>query len=318
MIGLSFQSAARLWLLVGVLALAGIYVARQFRRKQYAVRFTNLALLDKIAPHRPGWRRHVPALAFALALGTFVLAFAQPSTSVKVPRERATVVMAIDTSLSMEATDIAPTRIQAAKEAASSFVDLLPTRLNLGLVSFSGTAQVLVAPTNDHSLIKRSISSLELGPRTAIGEAVFLSLQSINSVPSEPGQAKPPARIVLMSDGETTVGRANEMAGQAAAEAKVPIYTIAFGTDGGTVAVEGRLVPVPVNREALRQLSETTGGKAFDATTGKELRQVYAGIGSSIGFRKVPKEVTAWFVGVGLLFALAAAGGSMLWSSRML
>ncbi|MGH9280029.1 MAG: VWA domain-containing protein [Acidimicrobiales bacterium] len=189
MIGLSFQSAARLWLLVGVLALAGIYVARQFRRKQYAVRFTNLALLDKIAPHRPGWRRHVPALAFALALGTFVLAFAQPSTSVKVPRERATVVMAIDTSLSMEATDIAPTRIQAAKEAASSFVDLLPTRLNLGLVSFSGTAQVLVAPTNDHSLIKRSISSLELGPRTAIGEAVFLSLQSINSVPSEPGQA---------------------------------------------------------------------------------------------------------------------------------
>lgn len=318
MIGVTFQSAARLWLLLLVGALGVFYVVRQLRRQQYAVRFTNLALLDRVVPRRPGWRRHIPATAMLLALGVFVLAFAQPSTAVKVPRERATVMMAIDTSLSMEATDINPTRIDAAKEAASSFVDLLPARLNLGLVSFSGTAQVLVAPTNDHTLVKRSISSLELGPRTAIGEAVYLSLQSIASVPSEPGQAKPPARIVLMSDGETTVGRPNEQAGQAAAEAKVPIYTIAFGTDGGTVAVEGRLVPVPVNRDALRRLAETTGGKSFDATTGKELKQVYADIGSSIGFRKVPKEVTTWFVGMGLLFALAAAGGSMLWSSRLL
>jgi Ca-activated chloride channel family protein len=313
----SFLSGSRLWLLLGAVALAGAYVAQQLRRKQYAVRFTNLALLDRIAPRRPGWRRHVPAVAFLLALTTFMIAFARPSRPVKVPRERATVIMAVDVSLSMEATDVSPTRIEAAKEAASSFVDLLPSRLNLGLVSFSGTAQVLVAPTTDHSLVKRSIASLSLGPRTAIGEAVFLSLQSIATVPEEPGQARPPARIVLMSDGETTVGRPNEMAAAAAADAQVPIYTIAFGTDEGTVAVVGRLVPVPVNREALHQLAEGTGGKSFEAASGKELRQVYSDIGSSIGYRTVPREVTSWFVGLGLLFALAAAGGSLLWSSRL-
>jgi len=317
MLALTFLSPWRLWILLAVAALAAVYVVQQFRRKQYAVRFTNLALLDKIAPRRPAWRRHVPAIAFLLALTTFVTAYARPSRPVKVPRERATVIMAIDVSLSMEATDVKPTRIQAAKDAASSFVDLLPGRLNLGLVSFSGTAQVLVAPTTDHSLVKRSITTLQLGPRTAIGEAVFLALQSIATVPTDPGQSKPPARIVLMSDGETTVGRPNELAAQAAAEAKVPVSTIAFGTDDGTVAVEGRLVPVPVNRDALRQLAETTGGKAFDATSSKELKQVYADIGSSIGYRKVPREVTSWFVGLGLMFALAAAGGSLLWTSRL-
>ncbi len=317
MLALSFLSAGRLWILLGVAALAVVYVVQQFRRKHYAVRFTNLALLDRIAPRRPAWRRHVPAVAFLLALTTFVTAFARPSRPVRVPRERATVIMAIDVSLSMEATDVRPTRIEAAKDAATSFVDLLPGRLNLGLVSFSGTAQVLVSPTTDHSLVKRSITNLQLGPRTAIGEAVFLSLQSISTVPTEPGQAKPPARIVLMSDGETTVGRPNELAAQAAAEARVPVSTIAFGTDDGTVAVEGRLVPVPVNREALRQLAETSGGKSFDATSSKELRAVYADIGSSIGYRTVPREVTSWFVGLGLLFALAAAGGSLIWSSRL-
>jgi Ca-activated chloride channel family protein len=316
-IAVSFLAGGRLWLLLLVAALAAVYVVQQLRRKHYAVRFTNLALLDRIAPRRPAWRRHVPAIATLLALTTFVTAFAKPSRPTRVPRERATVVMAIDVSLSMEATDVAPNRIEAAKEAATSFVDLLPARLNLGLVSFSGTAQVLVAPTTDHTLVKRSIDTLELGPRTAIGEAVFLSLQSVNSVPSEPGQAKPPARVVLMSDGETTVGRSNESAAQAANEAKVPVYTIAFGTDEGTVAVEGRLVPVPVNRDALRQLAETTGAKAFDATSSKELKQVYADIGSSIGYRTVPREVTSWFVGLGLMFAMAAAAGSLVWSSRL-
>ncbi|MFN2502973.1 MAG: VWA domain-containing protein, partial [Acidimicrobiales bacterium] len=272
---MKFLSAARLWLLLGVAGVAAAYVVQQFRRKQYAVRFTNLALLDRIAPRRPAWRRHVPAAAFLLALMAFTTAFARPSRPMKVPRERAVVIMAIDTSLSMEATDVAPTRIAAAKEAAFSFVDLLPDRLNLGLVSFAGTAQVVVAPTTDHSLVKRSITNLPLGPRTAIGEAVFLSLQAIATAPTEPNQARPPARIVLMSDGETTVGRPNELAAEAASDARIPVHTIAFGTDEGTVSVEGRLVPVPVNRDALGQLAEATGGTAFEAASEKELRQVY-------------------------------------------
>ena len=317
MIALTFLSGSRLWLLLVVAALVAAYVAMQFRRKEYAVRFTNLALLGSIAPKRPGWRRHVPATAFLLAMVALVTAFARPARPVKVPRERATIVMAIDVSLSMEATDVEPTRIAAAQEAAKSFVDLVPTRLNLGLVAFSGIAQVLVSPTTDHALLKRSIDNLQLGPRTAVGEAIFASLGAIASVPSAPGQAPAPGRIVLMSDGETTVGRPNELASAAAVEADVQVSTIAFGTDEGYVTVEGRNLPVPVNRAALAQVAEATGGRAFEAATSKELRRVYADIGSSIGFRTEEREVTSWVVGLALAFALAAAGGSLLWTSRL-
>jgi Ca-activated chloride channel family protein len=314
---LTFLSRSRLWFLLVVAALIAVYVMMQFRRKVYAVRFTNLALLDSIAPKRPGWRRHIPATAFILAMIALVTAFAQPARPVKVPREQATIVMAIDVSLSMEATDIEPNRLIAAQDAAKSFVDLVPTRLNLGLVAFSGVSQVLVSPTTDHALLKRSIDNLILGPRTAVGEAIFASLGSIASVASEPGQAPPPGRIVLMSDGETTVGRPNELATQAALDAKVQISTIAFGTDDGTVLVEGRSIPVPVNRAALADIAEATGGQSFEAGTARELRRVYADIGSSIGYRTEEREVTSWLVGLALAFALAAAAGSLLWSSRL-
>jgi Ca-activated chloride channel family protein len=225
--------------------------------------------------------------------------------------------MAIDVSLSMEATDVLPNRITAAQEAAKSFVDIVPARLNLGLVAFSGVAQVLVPPTTDHALLKRSIDNLQLGPRTAIGEAVFASLGTIASVPSSPGQAPAPGRIVLMSDGETTVGRPNDQAAKAATDAKVQISTIAFGTDDGFVTVEGRNIPVPVNRPALAQIADATGGRAFEAASAKELRRVYADIGSSIGYRTEQREVTSWLVGLALVFALAASAGSLLWTSRL-
>ncbi|MEA2931939.1 MAG: Ca-activated chloride channel [Actinomycetota bacterium] len=314
---MSFLSGYRLWLLLGLVGLVVAYVLLQGRRKRYAVRFTNLALLDTVAPRRPGWRRHVPATAFLLALGLMVTAFAQPARSVKVPRERATIVMAVDVSLSMEATDIEPTRIVAAQAAASDFVDLVPSRLNLGLVVFSGVAQVMVSPTTDHELVKRNLENLVLGPRTAIGEAVFASLAAIASVPTAPGQTPPPARIVLMSDGETTVGRSNDVAAAAAVEANVPVSTIAFGTDNGFVSVEGRNIPVPVNREALRALADATHGSAFEAASAKELRQVYEDIGSSVGYRTEKREITSWFVGLGLFFALAAAASSLVWFSRL-
>jgi Ca-activated chloride channel family protein len=317
LLALTFLSRSRLWFLLLVAALIAVYVMMQLRRKEYAVRFTNLALLDSIAPKRPGWRRHVPATAFVLAMIALVTAFARPARPVKVPRERATVVMAIDVSLSMESTDVEPNRIIAAQEAAKSFVDLVPTRLNLGLVAFSGVAQVLVSPTTDHALLKRSIDNLLLGPRTAVGEAIFASLGSIASVASEPGQPPPPGRIVLMSDGETTVGRANELAVKAAVDAKVQVSTIAFGTDDGVVVVEGRNIPVPVNRDALADIAEATGGRAFEAGTAKELRRVYADIGSSIGYRTEEREVTSWLVGLALVFAMGAAAGSLVWSSRL-
>ena len=226
-------------------------------------------------------------------------------------------MMAIDVSLSMEATDVHPNRIKATQAAAKSFVDLVPPGLNLGLVSFSGVAVVSVAPTTDHDLVKRSIDALQLGPRTAIGEAVFACLSAIAAVPTSPGQPPAPARIVLMSDGETTTGRPNDEAARAAVAAKVAVSTIAFGTPDGTIPIEGRDIPVPVNRDALRRLAETTGGQYFDATTAEALRKVYADIGSSIGFTIQRQEVTSWWVGLALTLAFASAAGSMLWTSRL-
>jgi len=314
---MTFLAAGRLWLLLVIVALAVAYVVSQFRSQKYAVRFTNLPLLASVAPRRPGWRRHLPAVAFALALATFVLAFAQPTRDVKVPREQATIVMAIDVSLSMQATDVDPTRFEAAKTAADSFVELVPSKLNIGLVAFSGTAQVLVPPTTDHTLLKRNIDSLQLGPATAIGEAIYASLGAVATVAAQPGQKPPPARIVLMSDGATTVGRPNAAAAKAAADASTPVSTIAFGTQTGTVTVEGNPVRVPVNKDALRVIADETKGSFFEASSAKELKKVYADIGSSVGYRTERKEVTAFFVGLGLVFALVAAATSLVWFSRL-
>ena len=313
-----FNAAHWLVLLLGVAGLAVAYVVQQRRRPRYAVRFTNLALLDAVAPQRPGWRRHLPAAAFLLALTSLVVAYARPTRNVQVPRDRATVMVAIDTSVSMEATDVLPNRITAAKVAATDFVDQVPRRFQLGLVSFSGTAQVLVSPTTDRELVKRNIDLLQLGPRTAIGEAVFASLSAIQTANSGMKEGEvPPATIVLMSDGETTFGRPNEEAAQAASEAGVPVSTIAYGTDNGLVIVQDRAVSVPVNKEALQRLADFTGGKAFEAASGEELGDVYKKIGSSIGYTTERREITSWFVGFGLVLGALAAAGSLLWFSRL-
>lgn len=314
---MKFLAGSWLWLLVVVAAGVVAYVVVQGQRRRYALRFTNLALLDRVAPRRPGWRRHLPAAALLLALTTLVIAVARPTRSVQVPRDRATIMVAVDVSLSMAATDVTPTRIAAAKSAAESFVDLIPARLNLGVVSFSGTAQVLVPPTTDRTLIKSAIASLQLGQRTAIGEAIFASLGAIQTVPGTAGQPPPPARVVLLSDGSTTSGRSNDEAAKAASDAKVPVFTIAFGTDQGTVDVDGRSVAVPVDKEALKAIAQATGGGAFEASSASQLRAVYNGIGRSIGYRSERREITSWFVGLGLAFALGAAAMSLVWFARL-
>lgn len=312
-----FIAANRFWLLLLVAALGAAYVVMQLRRKRYAVRFTNLALLDSVAPKRPGWRRHVPAALLLVGLVSLVTAVARPTRPTKVPRERATIVMAVDVSISMEATDVEPNRLAAAKAAARIFINELPPRVNVGLVSFSGNAQVLVPPTTDHELVKTAVTRLQLGPRTAIGEAIFASLDSIAGVPGGKKGEKTPARIVLMSDGTTTSGRPNELAADAAKKADVPIWTIAYGTDDGTVTVEGRTVPVPVNKDALRDVARTTGGKFFEAGSASEIKKVYSDIGSAVGYITQRREVGTWFVGIGIILTLAAAAGSLLWGSRL-
>jgi Ca-activated chloride channel family protein len=316
---LSFQAPGRLWLLVGVVALAISYLVLQMRRRTYAVKFTNLALLDSVAPKRPGWRRHIPAALLLLALGGMVGAYAKPSRDARVPRERATIMLAIDTSLSMEATDVAPSRLQAAQTAAKDFVRLLPPRLNVGLVTFNGTALVRVAPTQDRDELLAAIDQLRLGERTAIGEAIFASLDAIKAAPAGPDGEVVPARIVLMSDGETTSGRPDAQASAAAKKAEVPVSTIAFGTANGTIELPGQegVVSVAVNPAALEKIANDTGGTAFTAATADQLKAVYEDIGSSVGYTTVQKDITETFIALSTLVLFASAVLSQLWFSRL-
>lgn len=307
------------WLLavLPVLAVAGVYVWRQLHRRQYAIRFTNVDLLKTLAPKGLGWRRHAAASAFLLSLLVLATGMARPSVDTKEPLERATIMLAIDVSLSMQADDVAPTRLEAAQEAAKQFVAELPPSFNLGLVSFAKSANVLVPPGKDRAAVTDAIDGLALAEATATGEAVFTSLEAIRSVPADGAQGIPPARIVLLSDGYRTSGRSVEEAAAAAQAANVPVSTIAFGTDSGEVDIAGQPQRVPVDRLALAQLAETTQGFFYEAASVGELKKVYQDMGSSIGFRTEPREITQWYVGIALLFALGAAGMSLLWTSRL-
>ncbi|MCY1138868.1 VWA domain-containing protein [Actinoplanes sp. Pm04-4] len=307
------------WLLalLPVLAVAGIYTWRQFRKRTYAMRFTNVDLLRTLAPKGLGWRKHISAAAFLLSLLTLGAALARPSVDKEEPLERATVMLAIDVSLSMEADDVAPNRIEAAQEAAKAFVNELPPTYNLGLVSFAKAANVLVSPTKDRSEVISAIDGLTLAEATATGEAVFTSLDAIRSVPADGADGAPPARIVLLSDGYRTSGRSVEDAATAASQANVPVSTIAFGTDTGVVDIRGALQRVPVDRLSLQQLAEKTKGYFYEAASVSELKQVYEDMGSSIGHRVEPREVTQWYAGLALLLGLAAAGLSLIWTSRL-
>ncbi|MFY1699539.1 MULTISPECIES: VWA domain-containing protein [unclassified Solwaraspora] len=307
------------WLLalLPVLAVTGLYVWRQFRRKAYAMRFTNVDLLRTLAPKGLGWRRYLAAGAFLLSLLVLASALARPSIDAEESLERATVILAIDVSLSMEADDVAPSRIEAAQQAAKEFVAELPEGYNIGLVAFAKSANVLVAPTKDRPAVTQAIDGLVLAEATATGEAVFTSLEAIRMVPTDGAQGPPPARIVLLSDGYRTSGRSVEEAAASAAAANVPVSTIAFGTDDGQVRIGGQVQRVPVDRFALAELAEATSGYFYEAATATELSQVYEDMGSSIGQRTVPREITQWYAALALLLALGSAALSLVWTSRL-
>jgi Ca-activated chloride channel family protein len=314
---MTFLAPGRLWALLLVPAIVVAYLLMQRRRKKYAVRFTNLALLAQVAPQRPGWRRHVTAALFLATMVVLLVGFARPARPVRVPRERATIIVAIDVSLSMKATDVAPSRVEAAKAQAKNFVRSLPARFNVGLVSFCGNASAVIAPTIDRDAMAHGIDGLQLCKSTAIGEAVFTALQSIRSFDGGAGQDPPPGHIVLMSDGDNTSGRSTIEAAAAAKAAKVPVSTIAFGTENGTVTIDGETIPVPPSKTTLRNLAVDTGGKAYEAAAGSQLSQVYKHIGSSLGFRTERQESTSGYFGVALLLALSAGGLSLCWFGRL-
>lgn len=326
-----------LWLLAGVAALAALYVAMQARRRKYAVRFANLPLLESVVPRRPGWRRHLPAALVVLSLATLCVAMARPARVQRVPREEATVMLAIDTSASMAATDVSPTRLDAARSAAESFVDDLPDRLRIGIVTFDRAARVIAPPTTDHSIVRQALRDLETGPGTAAGEGIYASLAAIQASRTPDGGSRGSggssggdgdggagnrdrsvAAIVLLSDGVTTVGRPVEEAARAAAQARVPVSTIAFGTPDGTVDVMGQAIPVPADPDTMRAVAETSAGRFFEAGSEEQLRDVYEDIGTRVGYTTRKQEMTTGVVALAIVLLLLGAAGAIVWSGRLL
>jgi Ca-activated chloride channel family protein len=313
-----------LWLLAGVAALTALYVAMQARRRRYAVRFANLPLLESVVPRRPGWRRHVPAVLVALSLAALCVAMARPARVQRVPREEATVMLAIDTSASMAATDVTPTRLDAARTAAEAFVDDLPDRLRVGIVTFDRAARVIAPPTTDHSIAREALRDLETGPGTAAGEGIYASLAAIQASRTSGGSGggadrdRSVAAIVLLSDGVTTVGRPVEEAARAAAQARVPVSTIAFGTPDGTVDVLGQAIPVPADPDTMRAVAETSAGRFFEAGSEEQLRKVYENIGTRVGYTTRTQEMTTAFVAFAIVLLLLGAALAVVWTGRLL
>jgi len=305
---LEFMRPERLWWLVMIPLLIGLYVFLLWRRRRRA-RPHAITNLERVLPKQQAWKRHVAVGAAVLALGALNIAFAQPKGEVEVPRERATVVITLDISRSMIAQDVSPDRITAAKAAARDFLNLLPVGFNVSLVSFAGTAAVVVPPTPDRGVVSAAIDNLQVAPSTAIGEGIYSSLDAMAQAPPDPDHPDDPApgAVVLLSDGYTNVGRPSDQAARDSAKQRVPIYTIAYGTPNGYVENNGRREPVPVNPAELAQVSRLSGGKAFTAGSSGELKQVYSSIAKSVGYVKVDQEVTEQYAGYALLLAVFAA-----------
>jgi Ca-activated chloride channel family protein len=263
-------------------------------------------------------------VAFVLALFTFVLAFAQPARLVRTAKQRATVVLTLDISGSMVATDISPTRLAAAQQAARNFVQALPSGVQIGLVSFSTSASMRVAPTSDRATLLSAINGLQAGGGTATAAAINLSVKAATSVPAANAAKKAPGTVVLMSDGSPTIGE-NGMSAtdsvtsedQAAKAAGVKINTIAFGTANGTVTIGGETIPVPADPAAMAKIASDTGGRTFGAQSAGQLKSVYNEIGRAVGYDVHHRDITAWFIAIALVLMIAAAMGALAWNQRL-
>ena len=283
------------------------YVIAQRRRKRFALRYTNVAVLATVAGR--SWGRHVPAAFALLALLALLIAMGRPERTVAAPQRQGAVIMVTDTSGSMEATDVAPNRLAAAQDAARALAKKLPEEFNLGLISFNNVAESLVAPTTDRGQITAAIDGLKVHGSTAMGDGLELGLQSARTPVSDSnGKARRlPAVLVLLSDGKSERGSEPVDIADRAKKLKIPIYTIALGTQQGVLNRNGRSIPVPPDNVTLRDVAETTGGRFFAAPSAARLESIYENLGTRFSTKKVKQEVTSSFAGAAL--ALLLAGG---------
>lgn len=316
-----FQNAWFFLFLLAVLLVLGLYVVLQFARRRRVLRFANMEVLKRVAPAHPSRWRHLPTILLATSLVLLTTAMAGPTSDVRIPLNRAVVMLVIDVSESMASTDVPPDRLTAAKVAGKQFADELTPAINLGLVEFAANASLLVSPTTNREAVKAAIDSLKPAPKTATGEGLFTALQAIATVGSVMGggDGPPPARIVLESDGAENVPLdANAPQGaftaaRAAKAAGVQISTISFGTPYGTVEYEGATIPVPVDDQTLQKICEITDGQAFHADSLESLKNVYSTLQRQIGYETVKGDASlAWMLLGAVALASAILAGLFL------
>jgi Ca-activated chloride channel family protein len=320
---MTFESPIALLALLAIPVLIGLFVLRERRRTAFASRFANPALLPNVVDRSPGRLRYLPFVVLIVALAALVVGVARPHAVVSVPREEATIVIAVDTSRSMKAKDIPPTRLGAARLAAKLFVDRVPEKFRIGVVSFGTRATVATPPTEDRAIVDEALDTLTPGDGTAIGDAVALSAR-MGRRERRPGDPPPPPRsVLLISDGAADGGTVTpQRAAERARQLRVPVYTVVLGTQQGVVEEEltgglRRIIRVPPNPDTLRMIADTTRGTFFTAAGEEELREVYEELGSRLGTRKEEREITDFFAGGSAVLLLAGGVLSAFWLRRV-
>lgn len=308
-----------------VLGLVGLYIVVQLARQQRVLRFANMELLESVAPKRPTRWRHLSAALLIASLSMLTIAMAGPTHDVRIPRNRAVVMLVIDVSQSMRATDVEPSRMAAAQEAAKKFAGELTPGINLGLISYAGTATVLVSPTTNREATKVAIDKMQFADRTATGEGIFTALQAIATVGAVigGGDEPPPARIVLFSDGKETVPSNPDnpkgafTAARTAKDQGVPISTITFGTPYGYVEINDQRQPVPVDDQTQRKVAELSGGNSFNASNLEELNKVFEDLQQQIGYETIKGDASTGWLRLGSLLLALAALAALLINRRL-
>jgi Ca-activated chloride channel family protein len=339
MFALSFADPAYLVAVLIAPALLLAYAIVQRRKTRYAVRFTNLNLLANVVEQTPSVKRHVAPVLFTLSLAVLLVAIAEPQNEVRVPKEEATVVLIMDVSGSMQAEDVEPTRMEAAKSAATAFLDVLPPKFRVGVVQFSDFAEALTLPTDQRDQVAAAIATMEPLGGTAMGDGIIRGLEvggrkinpdgtSAEPTPDETdtettAETDPPLVLLLLSDGANTAGTFDPIdAADLSSELGVPIFTIALGTDDGVITIDdpdfgSQTLQVPPDEATLEEVADRTGGEFFSAPDEEELQAVYSSLGSKIGFTTEEQPTTRWYVAVGVGILILAAGASLTFSQRL-
>jgi Ca-activated chloride channel homolog len=310
---MSFQSP---WLLLGLLAiplLVGLYLTSQQRRRAYAVRFTNLALLNHVMGKGPGFRRHLPAILFIAGLAGLLFSMARPQATIRIPKGQTSVMLAVDVSGSMAASDVQPTRIDAAIAAGRTLIDKLPSNAQVGLVIFNSQAQVVAPLTGDKGSVKDALGSLAPGGGTAIGDGIQVSVAQLVSIVDPNGpKSQNYARVVLLTDGSSNSGIDNQTAAAGAAQAHIPVDTIGIGARNQTTMVQGRVVD-GVDEQALQAIASATGGHYYYAADEGQLSRIYSDLGSHIGWVTTKLDLTVPILALGTIILVVGGLFSLRW-----